>query len=219
MHVCFFNMYFNFIYFSNSYSLISFWFLVMLQQDPIDTSGYFLLMGLSWINSQYLLSLPASLLLLCVCLTLILGLIPQRIKRSPLSLRCLGSLLGSSLFPTNKLSGVMQWTQAFPAYWSTYYNRDDRYTASAVPDLNVHFHFLALKVVDLLCFFFYYPCIKRASYIDNEALHPPLLFQHYNIRSIIIIIIIRKQDWRDEDSKWIYTAWGSKSRIHVEDKC
>ena len=146
------------------------------------------------------------------------GLIPQRIKRSPLSLRCLGSFLGSSLFPTSKLSGVMQWTQAFPAYWSTYYNRDDRYTASAVPDLNLHFHFLVLKVVDLLCFFFCYPCIKRASYIDNEALHPPLLFQHYNIRSIIIIIIIRKQDWRDEDSKWIYTAWGSKSRIHVEDK-
>ena len=119
MHVCFFNMYFNFIYFSNSYSLISFWFLVMLQQDPIDNSGYFLLMGLSWINSQYLLSLPASLLLLCVCLTLVPGLIPQRIKRSPLSLRCLGSFLGSSLFPTNKLSGVMQWTQVFPAYWST----------------------------------------------------------------------------------------------------
>ena len=36
---------------------------------------------------------------------------------------------------------------------------------------------------------------------------------------IIIIIIIRKQDWTDEDSKWINTAWRSKPRIHVEDKC
>ena len=120
MHVCFFNMYFNFIYFSNSYSLISFWFLVMLQQDPIDTSGYFLLMGLSWINSQYLLSLPASLPLLCVCLTLYLALFPKGSSDLLWALiRCLGSFLGSSLFPTNKLSGVMQWTQVFPAYWST----------------------------------------------------------------------------------------------------
>ena len=71
-------MYFNFIYFSNSYSLISFWFLVMLQQDPIDNSGYFLLMGLSWINSQYLLSLPASLLLLYVYVShLYLALFPK----------------------------------------------------------------------------------------------------------------------------------------------
>ena len=71
---------------------------------------------------------------------------------------------------------------------SSYYNGDDRYT-SAVSDLNLHFHFYVLKVVNLLCFFFCYPCIKRASYTDNEA-QPSLLFQNYNISSIIIITII-----------------------------
>ena len=90
---------------------------------------------------------------------------------------------------------------------SSYYNRDDRYTASAVPDLNLHFHFVVLKVVDLLCFFFCYPCIKRASYTDNEALHPSFPpFPTLQYQVYYIIIIIRKQDWTDEDSKWIYTA-------------
>ena len=41
-----------------------------------------------------LLSLLSSLLL-CACLTPIGGLIPQSIKLSPMSLKCLGSFLGS----------------------------------------------------------------------------------------------------------------------------
>ena len=49
-----------------------------------------------YVNVLPLKSLLSLLsLLLCACLTPIGGLIPQSIKLSPISLKCLGSFLGS----------------------------------------------------------------------------------------------------------------------------